>query len=273
MTPGNIEQYLCTGQEVGACDLAALGLDHTNVEQLKVAVMRKTGGVWWDATLYPTMKLDQWVVSNTKLVDAATGTVLVLAAEQGAVSAGAKSLSDAAAQSATSKDGSMDSFAMFPDWDSNVAKASSSCCTGDCTEEAGKPIQRLIQCSDRSECSSSNAACIKASAPLVYGDGVLVKPTETRAGRLFYMHIPKTGGSSIEYAGQRAGHAWGRLDTFYDAVGRDHKDKLCGSPWHEPFQYNLWLVCFGCFGSKRAWLWWVVRGCRDTALSPARSGS
>merc|ERR1719272_667477 len=99
VTPGNIEQYLCTGQEVGACDLAALGLDHTNVEQLKVAVMRKTGGVWWDATLYPTMKLDQWVVSNTKLVDAATGTVLVLAAEQGAVSAGAKSLSDAAAQS------------------------------------------------------------------------------------------------------------------------------------------------------------------------------
>lgn len=54
------------------------------------------------------------------------------------------------------------------------------------------------------------------------------------------MHIPKTGGSAVEYAGQRAGHAWGRFDTFYDAVGRGNEDKVCGSPWHEPFQYNLW---------------------------------
>lgn len=74
------------------------------------------------------------------------------------------------------------------------------------------------------------------SFPLPLQLSPLSSPSPSSPGR----HIPKTGGSAVEYAGQRAGHAWGRFDTFYDAVGRDNTDKVCGSPWHEPYQYNLW---------------------------------
>ena len=40
-------------------------------------------------------------------------------------------------------------------------------------------------------------------------------------GRLFFMHIPKTGGTAIEDAAQRSGFAWGRFDRHFDGVNGD----------------------------------------------------
>lgn len=42
VNPINIEQYLCSGH-AGICNLESLGVDSYNVQQLKVAVIRKTG--------------------------------------------------------------------------------------------------------------------------------------------------------------------------------------------------------------------------------------
>jgi len=60
------------------------------------------------------------------------------------------------------------------------------------------------------------------------------------------MHIPKTGGTAIEDAAQRCGFAWGRFDRHYDGLNGDGSlqgngnpsNKICGSPWHEPFHYG-----------------------------------
>jgi len=60
-------------------------------------------------------------------------------------------------------------------------------------------------------------------------------------GRLFFMHIPKTGGTAIEDAAQRVGFAWGRFDRHYDGIKGERQgsgNNLCGSPWHEPFHFG-----------------------------------
>jgi hypothetical protein len=63
-------------------------------------------------------------------------------------------------------------------------------------------------------------------------------------GRLFYIHVPKTGGTAIENMGREIGYSWGRFDRHYDGLPGDGHPKgsnvACGtggSPWHEPFHY------------------------------------
>jgi hypothetical protein len=66
-------------------------------------------------------------------------------------------------------------------------------------------------------------------------------PTFPVKGRLFFIHIPKTGGTAIEDAAARQGYTWGRFDRHYDGVNGDGMpgtNKMCGSPWHEPFHFG-----------------------------------
>eukprot|EP00039_Didymoeca_costata_P014510 m.235188 g.235188 ORF g.235188 m.235188 type:complete len:544 (-) comp16040_c0_seq7:2537-4168(-) len=63
--------------------------------------------------------------------------------------------------------------------------------------------------------------------------------SEIPGGRLFFLHIPKTGGSAVEVAGQGLGYGWGKFDRFYDGHngdihGKSNGQKICDSPWHEP---------------------------------------
>ena len=70
----------------------------------------------------------------------------------------------------------------------------------------------------------------------------LVPEFKQPGGRLFFVHIPKTGGTAIEDAAAKIGFAWGRFDRHYDGHDGDGYDRrenrICGSAWHEPYHYG-----------------------------------
>lgn len=124
--------------------------------------------------------------------------------------------------------------------------------------EAPVLSDKVVKCSSE-QCRVDVPACSRAA--MGYEDKSLVdldnwlpyfldrrfavpKMNHTRGGRLFYIHIPKTGGTAIENMGRQLGYSWGRFDRHYDGMPGDGHPRgsntACGSggsPWHEPFHY------------------------------------
>ena len=93
----------------------------------------------------------------------------------------------------------------------------------------------VFQC-DVPACAQSNTQCKQAmSSPLTQQQ--LLSPV----GRVYYVHIPKTGGTAVEDAGALHGFGWGKNDRHVQGVGgkmaQAGGDNICQSAWHEPFHY------------------------------------
>ena len=50
-----------------------------------------------------------------------------------------------------------------------------------------------------------------------------------QGGRVWFIHIPKTGGAAIEDAAAKIGYAWGRFDRHYDGFAGDGSTSVCVS--------------------------------------------